>query len=125
MTERTGFELIPVPAKVVAAFAFLVGAAFFYKVFDDARPLGWGVAMGAGIGIFLAAFVLLTGYVYGDAARRGMPPFPWAALAFLVPNGVGFIIYFLLRKPILRPCPNCGTGAPPEAAYCSKCGQGL
>ena len=63
------------------------------------------------------------GYIYADAARRGMPPIPWTALAVLIPNCVGFVLYFLLRKPILHPCPSCGRGVAPDAAFCPRCGQ--
>ena len=72
---------------------------------------------------FAGAYFLLAGYVYADAVRRGMPPIPWTALAVLVPNCVGFVLYFLLRKPILHPCPSCGRGVAPDAAFCPRCGQ--
>jgi uncharacterized OB-fold protein len=44
-------------------------------------------------------------------------------LAVLIPNCVGFVLYFLLRKPILHPCPSCGGGVTPDAAFCPRCGQ--
>jgi hypothetical protein len=74
-------------------------------------------------GTLAAAYFLLAGYIYADAAPRGMPPIPWTALAVLIPNCVGFILYFLLRKPILHPCPGCGCGVAPDAAFCPGCGQ--
>ena len=103
MSGRSGFGLIPGPAKILAALAFLAPVAFFFWIFDDHRAIGLGTAIGLGVGTIAAAFVLLAGYVYADAARRGMPPIPWTALAVLIPNGVGFVLYFLLRKPILHP----------------------
>ncbi|HEY2015554.1 MAG TPA: hypothetical protein VGH38_18750, partial [Bryobacteraceae bacterium] len=41
----------------------------------------------------------------------------------VIPNCVGFVLYFLLRKPILHPCPGCGRGVAPDAAFCPRCGQ--
>ena len=123
MSGRSGFGLIPGPAKILAALAFLAPVAFFFWIFDDHRAIGLGTAIGLGVGTIAAAFVLLAGYVYADAARRGMPPIPWTALAVLIPKGVGFVLYFLLRKPILHPCRTCGRGVTPDAAFCQRCGQ--
>jgi len=61
--------------------------------------------------------------VNDNAVRRGMPPIPWTALAVLIPNCVGFVLYFLMRKPIFHPCPGCGRGVAPDAAFCPRCGQ--
>jgi uncharacterized OB-fold protein len=33
------------------------------------------------------------------------------------------VLYFLLRKPILHPCPSCGRGVAPDATFCPRCGQ--
>src|SRR5579863_5614635 len=46
-------------------------------------------------GIFTAAFFLALGYIYGDATRRRMPAWAWVIAAFLIPNFIGFILYFL------------------------------
>jgi hypothetical protein len=123
MTTSSGFDLIPAGAKAVAALAFLAAVAFSFWIFDDHKAIGLGTAMGVAAGAITAAFILLTGYVYADAARRGMPPIPWTALVLLVPNGVGFVVYFLLRKPLVHPCSNCGCGVAQGAAFCSGCGH--
>ena len=78
--------------------------------------------MGVGIGAMFAASILLAGYVYADAARRGMPATAWTAIALLIPNGVGFVLYFLLRKSMLQACCGCGCGVSSEAAFCPVCG---
>ena len=38
----------------------------------------------------------------------GMPAWAWATAAFLIPNLIGFILYFVFRGPLLRPCTSCG-----------------
>jgi len=124
MTARSGFHLIPTEAKILAAFVFVALPAFLFFFFDERKTIGLRSAMGAGIGaIIAAAFILLVGYVFADSSRRGMSPIPWTALALLIPNGVGFVLYFLLRKPIQHACSNCGRGVAQDAAFCSKCGQ--
>ena len=120
MSWRSGFGLIPGPAKILAALAFVV---FFFGVVEEHRASGLRTLIGLAGGTLAGAYFLLAGYVYADAVRRGMPPIPWTALAVLVPNCVGFVLYFLLRKPILHPCPGCGRGVAPDAAFCPGCGQ--
>jgi hypothetical protein len=120
MNWRSGFGLIPGPAKILAALAFVV---FFFGVLEENRASSLGTLIGLVGGTLAGAYFLLAGYVYVDAVRRGMPPIPWTALAVLVPNCVGFVLYFVLRKPILHPCPSCGRGVVPDAAFCPHCGQ--
>ena len=120
MNWRSGFGLIPGVAKIVAALAFLV---FFFGLSKAYGVSVVGTLVGLAAGLLAATYFLLAGYIYRDAARRGMAPLPWTALAVLVPNCVGFVLYFLLRKPALHPCPSCGRGVAPEAAFCPHCGQ--
>jgi hypothetical protein len=120
MSWRSGFGLIPGTAKIVAALAFVF---FFSEIFKEYRASGPGILIGLVGGTLAGAYFLLAGYVYADAVRRGMPPIPWTALAVVIPNCVGFVLYFLLRKPILHPCPGCGRGVAPDAAFCPRCGQ--
>ena len=128
MTAKSGFSLIPIGAKLAAALVFLAIVAGLNWFFVDRNTLGLAevglvTVIGAMGGLFAAAYVLLAGYVYADASRRGMPAIAWTALTVLVPNAIGFVLYFLLRKPIVHPCPNCGCGVAQDAAFCSRCGQ--
>jgi len=74
---------------------------------------------------FLGAYVLLVGYVYGDARRRGMNHILWTLLAIFIPNAIGIILYFILRDPLPVPCPSCGTPARKGHAYCASCGAAV
>lgn len=114
---------IPSGAKILAACLFTAIVALFFWLFDSHSTIGFGTAMGLAMATVAAAVTLLAGYVYADASKRGMPAVPWTVLALLVPNGVGFVLYFLLRKPILHPCSKCGQGVAPDSAYCPKCGE--
>ena len=58
----------------------------------------------------LAGYALLIAYVYGDARRRGMRYVMWTLLAIFLFNGIGIILYFILREPLMVYCSRCGGG---------------
>ena len=123
MSVSSEFELIPVGAKVTAAAAWIGVTAMVSWGFAGRFAIGSGTAVGLLVGGLFAAWVLLVGYVYADAGRRGMPAIVWTLLAMMVPNCVGFVLYFLLRKPITRVCPHCQSGIAPDFPFCPRCGQ--
>jgi fructose-specific phosphotransferase system IIC component len=82
-----------------------------------------GLAIGLLLGTLFAAWVLSLAYVYADARRRAMPVVPWVLIAFFVPNFLGFLLYFVMRRPLASPCPNCGQPITPEQRFCSWCGS--
>ncbi len=61
--------------------------------------------MGYSWGTAFASYVLLVGYVSRDVKRRRMPAALWMLIVVLMPGGIGAVVYFLLRQPLLRPCP--------------------
>jgi hypothetical protein len=84
-------------------------------------PLG-GLFFGLLLGIFSTAWLLCLGYVFADARRRSMPPVLWVLVAMLVPNLLGFLLYFAMRRPIGVPCPRCGRPVAADQRFCSWCG---
>jgi hypothetical protein len=78
-----------------------------------------------GTGLPLAIYTLLVGYVYADAKRRAMRYVMWTLLAALIPNAIGIILYFVMRDPLARPCPNCGSPVRQGFAFCPGCGTVL
>jgi RNA polymerase subunit RPABC4/transcription elongation factor Spt4 len=91
----------------------------------DLPPQPWWALIGIVAGVVMAAMILLIGYVYADAKRRGMNAVLWTLLVILLPKLLGFVVYFMLRKPLLAPCPNCRWPIGSEFAYCPKCGFAL
>ena len=67
-------------------------------------------------------YFLLIGYVNQDAKRRDMGQVLWTLLVIFIPNGMGFLAYFLLRKPLVRYCPKCGDRVETGFHFCAKCG---
>jgi len=43
-------------------------------------------------------------------------------LLIIIPNAIGFILYFLLRKPMRAECPKCAMVVDPNVNYCPRCG---
>ena len=67
----------------------------------------------------------MIGYVNADSKRRGMNSLLWTLLVIFVPKALGFIAYFLLRKPLVTPCPNCSTPIGADFRFCPKCGYAV
>jgi RNA polymerase subunit RPABC4/transcription elongation factor Spt4 len=86
-------------------------------------PASW--CAGIAVGTVVAIWVLLIGYVNQDAKRRGMGQLLWTLLAMFVPNMIGLLAYFLLRKPLPGACPKCSALVEKGFSYCPKCGCGL
>jgi RNA polymerase subunit RPABC4/transcription elongation factor Spt4 len=119
---REEMRLIPWWSVVLAIVAVVAFPGFFVAALGKApSPPTYAAAMIALGGLALAAAMLLVGYVNGDSKRRGMNSVLWTLLVFFVPNGIGFILYFLLRKPRREPCPQCGHLVDASFHYCPKC----
>ena len=77
------------------------------------------------IAILPALFALAIGYVNRDARRRGMNVSLWTLLAIFIPNGLGLLLYLLLREPARTPCPQCGELALATFNFCPRCHHAL
>jgi hypothetical protein len=118
-------EVIPTAAWVVAAILWVaLGGGLFVLMEADRNPPPEIVRIffSAFVPTVLAVYVLLVGYIAGDARRRGMRHVMWTLLAIFIPNGIGVILYFVLRDPMPVFCPRCGGAARPNFAYCAHCG---
>ena len=122
---RAEIRLIPKAMWVVAVLVFLGIEAFFvpavFRHDPHAPPAALLAFLGALPGTILGFFMLLVGYVNRDAKRRGMNYGLWTVLVLLIPNAIGYIIYFVVRQPILSACPQCGTTVNREFNFCPKC----
>jgi hypothetical protein len=127
---REEIEIIPTGWVIAAMVAFLIIEVLFQTLFvrwahDALPPQPWWTLLGVACALLTAASFLLVGYIYSDAKRRGMNALLWTLLALLLPKPIGFILYFLLRKPIFQPCPNCKYPIAGDFAYCAQCGYSL
>ena len=77
--------------------------------------------MGYAWGTAFASYVLLVGYVSRDVKRRNMPAGLWMLIVGVMPGGIGAVVYFLLRQPVLMPCPHCSTELTSNVHFCPQC----
>jgi RNA polymerase subunit RPABC4/transcription elongation factor Spt4 len=125
--------LIRPAAWVVAAVLFLgVQGLFWFVVYPHGNPNELEKLSDVGKiclpllgGTLLLAYVLLIGFVYVDAKRRGMRYVMWTLLAIFIPNTIGIILYFVMRDPMPTPCPKCSRLSAQSFTFCPSCGAEL
>jgi RNA polymerase subunit RPABC4/transcription elongation factor Spt4 len=121
-------RIVPAWAWLLGLIAFLTAQWYFNLAIARhphppsvwLRPL-FGLLAGIGGG----AFVLFIGYVGRDAKRRAMSPVLWSLVALLIPNAMGILLYFVLRQPLRRTCPQCGTAVAGDFNFCPRCSYKL
>src|ERR1700683_4050488 len=131
----TGFPrnlaIIRPVAWIIAICAFagieylLWGVGFPHDPKTAAWPLAGRLALSLGAGLLALADILLIGYVYADAKRRGMRQVMWTLLAIFIPDAIGIILYFLLRDPLMKACPGCSQVLKSGYTFCPHCGTSL
>lgn len=126
--NRTGFaaeiKIIPVWAWALAAIAFVAAQIFFngMALWHSDVPPAWARALlGLLAGVGGGCYLLFIGYVNRDAKRRGMSPTLWTVVAIFIPNGLGFLLYFVLRHPLSSACPQCGNAVQAGFNFCPRC----
>ncbi len=78
--------------------------------------------------VMLGGYILLLGYVYRDAKRRGMHAGLWLMLILVLSPAylaIGFLLYFFLREPLPFACPQCGSIVGARFNYCPNCKNNL
>jgi len=130
-TFRSEVAIIPAVAWWIALLAWLLvqvvllGIVTHHTQPKDLPPMPvWSLISTLG-GVILGIIILMIGYVNADSKRRGMNALLWTLLVIFVPKALGFIAYFLLRKPLMLPCPKCGTAVGADFRYCPKCGHAI
>jgi hypothetical protein len=129
--SRTNRSIIPMPVWVigillyVGIFIGLICIAIPQFPKTTGLPRGGQIALGLFAAAIPALYVLLLGYVYGDAKRRGMRQWLWVLLAIFIPNGIGIILYFVLRDPLMFYCSSCGASAKSTYTFCPNCSTPL
>ena len=123
-------RLIPVWSMVVASVAFIAVEYYFWAILPGQRhhppaPIGLRTYFNLSWGILAALYFLMVGYVSRDAPRRSMSTRFWMLICFVLPGGIGAVLYFLLRLPIISACPACGTHAQSDFHFCPQCAYQL
>jgi RNA polymerase subunit RPABC4/transcription elongation factor Spt4 len=115
------------------AYAFVIlgylvaFAAVVYATHSGSAPMPLAAMVPLAIlgATALGCCILLIGYVNRDAGRRGMSRLAWTLLAIFIPNALGIVLYFVLRKPLIATCAQCGYALQPGFNFCPHCNYKL
>jgi hypothetical protein len=119
-------KIIPRWAIALAVMAFVSMQYLYWVIWPAHRhhptavPFGVRFYFAFSGSVLMALYVLMVGYVSRDAPRRNMGTVFWT-LVCLIPGGIGSVLYFLLRLPIVSLCPSCGTRIQSEFHFCPQC----
>jgi len=120
-------RIIPTWAYFVALLGYVaVGAAVVFSVHSNKTPdpffrLPVVLPLGLAGGTVMACYILLIIYINRDAGRRGMNRLGWTLLAIFIPNGLGIVLYFVLRKALSPNCPQCHALVESGFGFCPCC----
>ena len=130
ITVNEDARLIPVWSIVVAAAAFVLVEYYVWLVMPEqqhhhAPPIGFRIYLNLSWGLIAALYFLMIGYISKDAPRRAMSTRFWMLVCFVMPGGIGAVLYFLLRQPMVSLCPACGTHVQSDFHFCPQCNYQL
>jgi hypothetical protein len=110
-------RLVPVWSIVVAISAFVLVEYYFWLILPTqthhVAPIGFRIYFNLSWGVLA--------YVSKDAPRRAMSARFWIAICFVMPGGIGAVLYFLLRQPEVSRCPACSTHVQSDFHFCPQC----
>jgi hypothetical protein len=122
-------SLIPVWSIVAAALSFVLVEYYVWLVLPAQQhhvpPIGFRIYFNLSFGLLVVVYFLMVGYVSRDAPRRAMSTRFWIALCFVMPGGIGAVLYFLLRQPEVSRCPACSTHVQSDFHFCPQCNYQL
>jgi hypothetical protein len=125
-TFSSELQMIPRWSVAAAVLAFVVMEYLFWVVFPHERhhpgpPMGLRLYFAISWGALASLYMLMVGYISNDSPRRGMSVRIWMIICLVMPGGIGAVLYFLLRQPIISLCPACGTQVQSEYHFCPQC----
>jgi hypothetical protein len=104
--------------------AFALVEYYFWFILPEGRhkmPLGLRIYFDLSWGLLVSLYFLMVGYVSKDAPRGAMSSRFWIAICFVLPGGIGAMLYFLLRAPVVSRCPACSTHVQSNFHFCPQC----
>lgn len=128
-SQPEGFsgELRMIPAwSVAGAIAVFTLMQYIMWVVIPAHhhhhpPIGFRIYFNISLSALAALYILMIGYISRDSPRRGMSTTLWTVVCVVIPSGIGAVLYFLLRQPVLSLCPACGCRIESEYHFCPQC----
>lgn len=130
---QSGTDSVSSELRMIPAWSVLGGIAVFmlmqyvmWVVVPEHRhhsppPFGFRLYFNMSISALAALYVLMVGYISRDSPRRGMSTTVWMVVCLVIPSGIGAVLYFLLRQPVLSLCPACGARIESAYHFCPQC----
>jgi hypothetical protein len=124
-------RVIPKEAYIIAGTVYVLGFAMmrFLAIPHDPKsayfPEAGKFVLSLFVPLVISGWILLIGYVFGDAKRRGMRHWLWTLLAIFIPDAIGIILYFILRDPLPFYCSSCGASLKSTYTFCPNCSAPL
>jgi hypothetical protein len=122
-------RLIPAWSIVTSAVVFVLVEYYFWFIFPKQQrhvpPIGLRIYMDLSWGLLASIYFLMIGFVSKDAPRRAMSARFWMLICFVMPGGIGAVLYFLLRTPLVSTCAACGTHVQNDFHFCPQCNYQL
>ena len=122
--SRDEIRVFPPWAYYLFTSILLIVAVLFVTIVGrdhNAPRLVVRFLLGVLAGTVLGCYAVLIGYINQDSGRRGMSRVLWTLMAIFVPNGLGIVLYFVLRKPRTAHCPQCDAEVEPGFSFCPRC----
>ena len=120
-------RLIP-PWSIAAAAAIFVFMQYLswvilpaHRLHPSTAPFGVRFYFALSFSTLAALYALMVGYVSRDAPRRAMSTRLWVVICLALPGGIGSVLYFLLRQPVVALCPSCSASILSEFHFCPQC----
>jgi hypothetical protein len=122
-------RLIPLWSMVLAVATFTIVEYYFWvelpKSHPHLPPMALRIYLNLCWGLLAALYFLMVGFISKDAPRRAMSTRLWIILCFIMPGGIGAVLYFLLRQPLISRCPACSTHVQGDFHFCPQCSYQL
>ena len=121
--DDSELSLIPAWSVAISIAIFLAVQYMFLHVMPPPHRgvLPMRLLMSYSTGTALASYALLIGYISRDVRRRNMGAGVWMLIVLVMPGGIGAIVYFLLRQPVMTRCPSCRTEVANGVYFCPQC----
>jgi hypothetical protein len=122
-------HLVPVWSIVAAVLSF-IGVLYIFLVIvpqheNHHAPFGLHLYFSLSWSALSALYMLMVGYITRDSKRRAMHARLWIIVCLVLPGGIGAVLYFLLRQPVITLCPACSTRVQSEFHFCPQCAYQL
>ena len=128
-TLASEIKLIPRWSVAAASLAFVAMLYVFWVIVPAHRhhalPFGLRLYFALSWSALSALYMLMVGYICKDTVRRGMRARFWIIVCLVLPGGIGAVLYFLLRQPLIALCPSCSTRVQPGYHFCPQCAYHL